>query len=350
MKSCSIELSRPLKEPMTTVAVIGAGLSGLMVARTLVDQGLVVTVFEKSRGLGGRMATRRTAEGWQFDHGAQYFTCRDDRFRRYLDTWRHDGIVQPWQTTIVVLENGSIKKAKPDTERFVAVPGMNAICKHLAIGLNVKLQTRVAALQRRDNLWRICGDAGENLGTFDVAVVSTPPSQSADLLKDVSALADRARMTKMRGCWTVMLVPREALGIDFGAAFVEGSPLSWVACNSSKPGRDPTPETWVLQASSDWSHAHLEEAADDVAGVLVEEFWKAVGRPPTPAHFSTAHRWRFALASEPLSDRCLFDQDTKVAACGDWCGGARVEEAFLSGMSAAGWVLGLPKPSEPPRV
>ena len=107
--------TRPLRDPMPEVAVIGAGISGLICARTLADHGFPVTVFEKSRGVGGRMATRRTADGLRFDHGAQYFTARDDRFRRYVESWMHDGVVKPWRGRIVVLDQGRVTEEKTST-------------------------------------------------------------------------------------------------------------------------------------------------------------------------------------------------------------------------------------------
>ena len=115
------------------VAVIGAGISGLILARTLADAGVAVTVFEKSRGVGGRMATRRTQDGLRFDHGAQYFTVRDPRSQRFLNAWQADGIVQPWKGRIVSLRNGTVEYEKTPTNRFVAGPGMNAVCKQLGV-------------------------------------------------------------------------------------------------------------------------------------------------------------------------------------------------------------------------
>jgi predicted NAD/FAD-dependent oxidoreductase len=102
--------TRPLSGALPTVAVIGSGLSGLSCERTLADHGFTVTVFEKSRGVGGRMATRRAEDNLSFDHGAQYFTARDSRFKRYVDSWLHDAIVAPWTGRIVVLEEGDIKE------------------------------------------------------------------------------------------------------------------------------------------------------------------------------------------------------------------------------------------------
>ena len=333
--------ARPLIEPMPRVAVIGAGISGLMCARTLTDHGFQVTVFEKSRGVGGRMATRRTDDDFQFDHGAQYFTARDARFRRYVHSWLHDGIVTPWHGRIVVLGNGQITAEKCGTDRFVAVPRMNAICKHLAADLDVQFQTRIDPLQQEGNQWQIADDEGMPLGLFDVVVVSAPAGQTAQLLPKGSPLAARARDIEMRGCWAVLLAFEISLALEFDGAFVHDSPLSWIARNSSKPRRKEKPETWVLHASSEWTDAHSEEPAESIVQLLTEEFWSTIGRSATEADFSTAHLWRYALPTEPLADRCLFDPESQVAACGDWCGGPRVEGAMLSGAAAAGRVMGL---------
>jgi predicted NAD/FAD-dependent oxidoreductase len=320
-----------------------------MCARTLADHGFPVTVFEKSRGVGGRMATRRTDDGFQFDHGAQYFTARDSRFRRYVNSWIDDGIVSRWRGRIVVLENGELTGEKSETERFVAAPRMNALCKHLATDLDIQFQTRIDPLKREGNHWRIADEKGVTLGLFDVAVVSAPAGQTAQLLQEVPSVAVRARDTVMQGCWAVMLAFPSSLGLDFDGAFVHGSPLSWIARNSSKPGRNEA-ETWVLHASPDWTHAHLEEPVESIAQLLTEEFWPAIGLSATSADYSVAHRWRYALPPEPLAESCLFDPKMQVAACGDWCGGPRVEGAFLSGVSAAGRVMGLLKTDLPSRV
>ncbi len=336
--------TRPLYEPMPKVAVVGAGVSGLTCARTLADHGFPVTVFEKSRGVGGRMATRRADNGLTFDHGAQYFTIRDKHFQRYVESWMHDGIVGPWRGRIVVLEGGVIKEEKKGTDRLVAVPTMNAVCRHLATDLDVRFQSRVAPLERVQGLWHVASDDGTDLGVFDVAIVTAPASQSAELLRAAPLLADQARQVEMHGCWAVMLSLSESLGLGFDGAFVHDSPISWIARNSSKPDRPVEPETWVLHASTEWSHAHLDDPAEAVESILRDEFWEAMGVPPRDTQYRAAHRWRFALPPEPLHESCLFDPLMRIGACGDWCAGPRVEGAFLSGMAVAGRVLGSTKP------
>ncbi len=209
-----------------------------MCARTLADHGCDVSVFEKSRGVSGRMSTRRVNASLSFDHGAQYFTVRDDRFKRYVESWIHDGLVQTWDGRIVVVEKGVVKAEKADDNRYVAVPGMSSIGKHIASDLSVHLETQVATPKRSDDKWLLATDDGVELGQFDVVVIAVPSHQAAPLLADARELADQASGVKMNGCWALMLAFEESLHLDFDGAFVHQSPLSWIARNSSKAGRD----------------------------------------------------------------------------------------------------------------
>ena len=99
------------------------------------------------------MATRRSGETLRFDHGAQYFTVRDECFRRYVDSWIAAGIVAKWDGRIASLENGDIQYKDDSTSRYVGVPGMNSVCRHLAQGLEIRYQTRIAPPNRNGDKW-----------------------------------------------------------------------------------------------------------------------------------------------------------------------------------------------------
>jgi predicted NAD/FAD-dependent oxidoreductase len=311
-----------------------------MCARTLFDHGIDVTVFEKGRGVGGRMATRRTAEGPRFDHGAQYVTVRDARFQRYAESWMQNGIVAPWEGRICTLTDGHVQWKQETTPRFVGVPGMNAICRHLAADLNVRLRTQVRPPEFDQGIWHLSDEQGGQLGQFDCVIISAPAPQSAHLLAKAPELQQQAGSTQMHGCWAVMLSFDRSLKLPFAGAFVHDSALSWIARNDSKPQRNGGQESWVLHASPEWSDRYLEEDPADVLPKLVNAFWQASGAEPRRPSYAAGHRWRYAIPPEPLDDRCLFDADLRIGACGDWCSGPRVEGAFLSGMAMAGRVLG----------
>lgn len=324
------------KNDSLEVAVVGAGLAGLACAGRLRGLGHAVTIFEKSRGPGGRASTRR--EGTLgFDHGAQYFTVCDPEFRSIAARWRELGLADRWRAQLAVLGGEGAEPGGDPVERWVGVPGMSSLGRQLAGGLEVAYQTRVAEVRRDGELWRLAADDGAELGGFQAIVVSAPPSQTAALLERAApAVAALAGTVPMAPCWAVMAAFERSLELPFGGAFVRGgSALSWVACDSSKPGRSADAETWVLHAGSEWSEEHLEDPPEHVGVALLRAFGEVLERRlDRPAHLR-AHRWRFALPGATLEERCLRDETGAIAACGDWCGGARIEGAVLSGLAAA---------------
>jgi hypothetical protein len=156
-------------------------------------------------------------------------------------------------------------------------------------------------------------------------------------------LSERASSVAVAGCWALLAQFSAPVDVDFDGAFVQDSALSWIARNSSKPGRDPTVETWIMHASADWSAAHLEADPETVREHLMQSFHQATGTAISPA-YAIVHRWRYALPVEPLPEPCLFDADRMIGACGDWCAGPRVEGAFLSGAATADRLFGLMSP------
>jgi len=129
--------------------VIGAGLGGLLAAAGLQSGGARVLVLDKGRGVGGRLATRRTDSG-VFDHGAQFFTARDPQFRLRVEAWQEAGIVRAWAAGFA-LADGTFKR---DGEtRFCGVTGMSSIAKHLAQGLDVRVNATVVRVQTEGPGW-----------------------------------------------------------------------------------------------------------------------------------------------------------------------------------------------------
>ncbi|TVT54335.1 MAG: FAD-dependent oxidoreductase [Azoarcus sp. PHD] len=320
------------------VAVVGAGIAGLSCARFLAQAGLSPVVFDKSRGPGGRMSTRR-GEGWQCDHGAQYFTARDPDFRAEVERWLQAGVAARWAPRLRVLGGDLGHDADSGLARFVGTPRMTAPARLLADRLELQAGTTIHQLERGAEGWRLLSaERGWVDGFYDAVVLAQPAPQAASLLRQsslrnaaASGLVTLAEGAVMRGSWALMVRFAGPVTLSFDAAFVNAGPLRWVARDSSKPGRDGV-ETWLLHANAQWSEAHIEDDADDVAAAMLQAFHDLGG--PLPQAW-TAHRWRYA-DSEPAGDMvCAWDGDTGVGLCGDWLNGGKVEGAWLSGRALA---------------
>lgn len=332
MNESRMQASESTRTPNRSIGVVGAGVSGLTAASLLAEHGFRVHVFDKARGVGGRTSTRREGE-LHFDHGAQYFTAEDEYFQQRVASWIDAGIVRKWDGHVITIENGQVRQGQPYT-RYVGVPGMNAIAEYLSNSLQVTTQTRVTSMTRQDDRWLLQGDSNRELGSFDALIVALPPAQAADLLTGMPQLAQQVSQCRLVPCWAVMAAFERRLDLPFDGAFVHDSPLTWVARNSSKPGR-PQAECWVLHASPEWSTEHIEDAPAPVCDELLSALRRAVKIGSLRTIHTAAHRWRYALPSEPPTAGCLLDDATRVAVCGDWGQAARIEGAFLSGCAAA---------------
>ena len=326
---------------MTRVAVIGAGLSGLTLARRLAAHA-DVTVFEKSRGYGGRLATRRTDE-FAFDHGAQFFTARSAAFRDFLAPLVAAGVVATWHARFAELGGDGPPVARQwvrEVPHYVGRPGMSAIGRHLGAGLDVRLRTRVGAIDRRDDAWVVLDDGGETLGHCDWVLATAPAEQTAALMpRDFDGHA-RLAQTRMLGCFALMLGFDGPVELSFDAALVRDSTLSWISVNHSKPGRSDS-STLVALASNAWSEDHLDTRLDAVLGDMREELDRVLGRSLPAARMADVHRWRYANIPTQPGERSLLDARNRLGACGDWCVYGRVEGAFLSATDLAERLLPL---------
>ena len=308
------------------VAIVGAGMAGLACATALVEAGFSVRLFDKGRGASGRMATRRVASGGEtlrFDHGAQYFTARDDAFRDQVARWEREGHVARWPAA----GDGA----------WVGTPGMNAPLKAMASGLDVAWSTRIERVERDGSGWRIAG-AGVDLRAKRL-VVALPPEQTAALLVEgAPQLARIARSVRSEPCWALMAAFDCRLPARHDVVRPEHGPIAWAARDSAKPGRQYG-ERWVAHATPECSRELLEREPDEVADLLLRDLFAAVdAQPQTPAH-AAAHRWRYAMAEPASGAVCRFDAAGGVGIAADWLVAPRVEGAWISGRSIANAIL-----------
>lgn len=317
----------------SSIAVIGAGIAGLACARRLADAGHSVAVFDKGRGLGGRLATRRV-DGMAFDHGAQYATARQMPFREMLDVLTDDGSAAPWHAVWAMLSEDGMTRCTPSESRWVGVPGMSSMIGPLADGLAVYRRTRIALLahERESGGWVLVDSDGHGHGPFARLVLAVPAPQAGDLLGSYAARFPDLARVRFAPCWAAMIAFRAPLPLPFDAARLDDPVLAQAARNSSKPQRRDGPDCWVLHAAPDWSRARLEWEPETVAKALLDRFLNLTGVAEADAAvYVHAHRWRHALVEEAAGRPYLHDPSLGLGLAGDWCLGPRVELAFMSG-------------------
>ncbi|MCC9599610.1 FAD-dependent oxidoreductase [Stieleria sp. JC731] len=339
------KVSRPIAMSLPKVAIVGAGIGGLAAARVLQDHGIEVTVFEQSDMVGGRIATKTAKSGdganqYQFDYGAQYFTGCDPTFRRYVNSWIQEGLVQPWLGRIVsVCSEGQIVKEQCCKPRYVGVPGMDAVVRHLASDLDVRLGMHVKGMEcQRGQRYRLLFGNPADSVDYDVVISNGSPSQMSGLFPEESDLAEKVRKVQMRPCLALMVADPSLVDLQFDAAFVNSGPFSWVSSNGGKPGRQVNGE-WVAHTNADWSSDHFLMSKDDVIEMLLPALEKVLGRSLKICDYVDVHQWQHSEAVDHLDDEYLFNRFAGLGACGDWCNGRKLESAFMSGVGLAGAIL-----------
>jgi renalase len=305
-----------------TYAVIGAGISGLLLARRLQAAGASVVVLEKSRGYGGRLATKRVGEA-VFDQGAQFFTARDPEFAALAEAWRAAGWVTDWP--------GSA------TGRFVGRPTMTAVPKALAEGTDIRREHKVTAASRlADGTWEL---AIENQAPVraERLLLTSPVPQSLALLSAGGVILPApvheslSRLT-YHPCLALLVVLAGPSAVPpEGIAFSTG-PVRWLADNVRKGIARNVPAAVTVHAAPGFSGENYGGSEAEVAALLLPVVAPWFGAPVVSA---TLHRWKFSEPKVTHPERCVWLPELGLGFAGDAFGGPRVEGAALSGLTLA---------------
>jgi predicted NAD/FAD-dependent oxidoreductase len=314
------------------LAIIGAGLSGLLLARQL-SADADCELFEKSRGLGGRLATRY-ADDYQFDHGAPGFIATSAAFQAFVQTLEQAGVVAPWRTTQTQLQLGKVPVMREHPVcHYVGTPRMNQIGKYLAQELVVRRQTRITQLQGEPYAWWLQDDAGHRHGPYQWVISTAPAVQTAALLSPHGLSA--VQTVPMLGCYVLMLGLRQFLSLPWQIAAVTGTEVDRIILNHTKPGR-LSGYSMVVHSTSAWAAEHDAADKDWVQAQLLQTTGQLLGQDLGELEHCALHLWRYATcAADTSATQHHIDTDTGLAACGDWCGAGTVEAAYHSACTTA---------------
>jgi renalase len=305
----------------TPTLIIGSGITGLTCARMLAQAGQAVRVLDKGRDIGGRMATKRADAArlaLTYDHGAQYLHPRDADFGAFLA--RH----------------GAVSWSDEHPMHFVGQPGMSALPRALAKGLDVAQGVEVSELRHAEGLWHLETSVG--LIQTQRVVLTIPAAQALRLLGSDHPLAPELEYVRMAPCLTLMTSFPTSSATPFTTRLDPDHPLAWIAQDNSKPGRPDGVVTWIAQASPDYSAAHLEDTPDIILSKMLPLLCTILGTTPEQALHAQVHRWRYAQAVQPLGRPFLHVPELYIG--GDWCLGPSAEDGWRSGRAMAQAILG----------
>ena len=349
---------------MWDVAVIGAGLSGLIGARELRKSGQRVCVLDKSRGLGGRIATRR-AHQVRVDHGLRYWQ-NSPAIEPLVSELVDAGVLTPWPVSVYeILQREVITPAVLEGELpFYAAPeGMNAVGKYLAKDFtreqDLLLEHRAIAIDPVEGGWQIECDNGQKVMAKKCAI-AIPAAQAAHLLKTYAAdsLSDSAaaitqavQSLKAVDYWpslTVMAGYEEKYSNDMGqldpngwmVTDKAGTSTEWVGLDSSKR-KNPKGPVIVIHSQGTFAQRYIDARdLQPAASVLLRASARKFSAWMAQPEWFQIHRWRYAYVNGGYS-KAVLEIEPSLICSGDWCVGSKekpaknIEAAYLSGLAMA---------------
>ena len=339
-----------------TVAVIGAGMAGLTCGRVLQADGYDVTWFEKSRGVGGRLATRRLASGGWVDHGVRYWSPQSSDLQALTQELLAREVLREWSAQGFVWAGGLQPKSGVV---YCGDGGVNAIAKHLAHDCDIRRQHRVSAVAKTPNGWQLTAHSPDGPMVFqaDAVVLAIPAPQVLPLLQPLdAAAAEVVAAVDYAPCLSLMatyetLPEVSPLGHEVGWHITAEHPvLSWLSLDSSKCLSNLATPVVLLQSQASFAAQYLwrldalgsdrlavETLLNETIAQMLRAAAAIVPGLDLPQNYRL-HRWRYSVVSQPHGDIRLKTRWPSLVCCGDWCSTddlTKLDAAYRSGKAAA---------------
>jgi len=306
--------------------VVGAGISGLLVATRLQRSGAVVKVVEKGRGFGGRMATRRM-DGARLDHGAQFLTVRTETFGKWVEEWVAQGVLREW------FRRAPWDSSPEGHPRYCGVEGMTDVGKALGAGLDVDRSVRLESVERAEGRWLARSESGDSYES-EFLILTPPLPQSLSLLGECLPPTDLEEMRRIdyEPSLTGLFVLDGPSGLpDPGGIKLDDPVVTWIGDNARK-GISPGANAVTVHSTPAFARDYWDAPNEERLPLLQD----AAGPHLQAAIRSAAiHRWRYNIPLKFWAKPFYWNAELALGLAGDAFGGPRIEGAALSGLALA---------------
>lgn len=320
------------------IAIIGAGFAGTVLANRLLQAGYQVTIYEKSRGTGGRLSSCRIGKD-SADLGAPWFEPSSEQFKQWL-------IARPEVTGWRARQSDFSGSVLDPKIVYLSTPRQNSLTQNLIKGAMLCTESKITELYQ-GNQGLCLGRESEDIKySYDAVIVTTPAPQATPLLTMVPTLHAIASSTKTTPNWVVVLSLKEKSGITSDIFSGPHSSLYRAIRDTSKPGRNSwsRKEIWMLEATSEWSDVHRNSDPNSVGRALIKAFEKVIKQPIDTGNMRV-HRWLYARHHSVTKERYLWDSESKIGVCSDWLHYQDCEGAWFSANALADHLLSSTKTS-----
>ena len=333
------------------VAVIGAGFTGCLLTTFLDSASIDVSIFEKSRGCGGRASTKQTDWG-QCDLGASIVHAQKVDFIDFMQAMCEQDLASKWPTNIFVSQCNTLTKQTlenfvSDKVHYVFNSKMNAVCRHWIKNANLLTNNLISQIRHIDGKgWQLKSNEVWQTELFDKVVLTAPWPQTQVIIEQSELPINLPELSQSwTSCWSIGIKLEQSEKLDtpnIDLVYLKKQPIQTLIRDSVKPLRPHTSasqskaksEIWVAQLDNKLSDKLGKLGKEKAISIATNGLCELLNIPEQSVSNTYAHYWGFA---KPCDDQpplgILSQQKHGLYVGGDWSFGASIESAHEAALT-----------------